>query len=440
MSDQPRPPEGQEPPSPAADSAASASPAEPAAEADAPEGVPARTRRGSGLLQKLLVPVLSVFTALVFGAFVIILSDPELIGLWTSDPIAALQRSIAEVLEAYGALLTGALGNPQTYLDAFASGDINQIIRAFNPISESLLAATPLIFTGLAVALGFRAGLFNIGGEGQLYLGAMFAGFIGFSILGLPWFIHLPLAIAFGFLGGALWGFIPGLLKAKTGAHEVIVTIMLNYVAYRLLDWALRQSWYQRPGRSDPISPVMEPTAVLPPIIEGLRLHWGFVLALVAAVFVSWLLYRSTLGYEFRAVGLNPSAAKYAGMNISRTLILTMAIAGGLAGLAGATEVLGVSKVVSPGISPGYGFDGIAVALLGGSSPLGVVLSAILFGVLRAGATPMQSATGIPIDLVVVIQALVIMFVAAPRLIREIYRIRVPETTGTEIVAQGWKS
>jgi simple sugar transport system permease protein len=384
--------------------------------------------------------VLSVFTALVFGALVIVLSDAALIALWTSDPIAAFGQSLAAVGEAYAALFGGALGNPRTYLDAFASGDINQVIRAFNPISESLLAATPLIFTGLAVALGFRSGLFNIGAEGQLHLGAMFAGWIGFAIIGLPWYLHLPLAVLAGFLGGALWGFIPGFLKARTGAHEVIVTIMLNYVSYRLLDWILRQPFYQRPGRNDPISSPMEPTAVLPPIIEGLRVHWGFVLALLAAGFVWWLLFRTTIGFEFRAVGLNASAARYAGMSITRTLILTMAICGGLAGLAGATEVLGVSKVVSPGISPGYGFDGIAVALLGGSSPLGVVLAALLFGVLRAGATPMQSATGIPIDLVVVIQALVVMFVAAPRLIREIYRIRVPETTGTEILAQGWKS
>lgn len=398
---------------------------------------PGRARR---LLDRLLIPVLSVFTALVFGAFVIVLSDAELLAQWTSDPLAAIGASIAAVMEAYGALLTGALGSPATYLEAFSSGDIDQIVAAFNPISESLLAATPLIFTGLAVALGFRAGLFNIGAEGQLYLGAIFATWVGFAITGLPLFIHLPLAIAAGFLGGALWGFIPGILKARTGAHEVIVTIMLNYVAYRLLDWILRQPFYQRPDRSDPISPVVEPSAVIPPIIDGLRLHWGFALALVAAAVVSWLLFRSTLGFEFRAVGLNPSAARYAGMSISRTLVLVMAISGGLAGLAGTTEILGVNKALTPGFSPGYGFDGIAVALLGGSSPLGVVLAAILFGVLRAGATPMQSATGIPIDLVVVIQALVIMFVAAPRLIREIYRIRVPETTGTEVVAQGWKS
>ena len=396
--------------------------------------------RGRRILRALLIPVLSVGTAFVLGALVIILSDAELLALWASDPVAAFGASIAAVAEAYGALLGGALGNPRTYLDAFASGDTARIIRAFNPISESLLAATPLIFTGLAVALGFRSGLFNIGAEGQLYLGAILGTWIGFGLLGLPFWIHLPLAIVVGFLAGAAWGFIPGFLKARTGAHEVIVTIMLNYVAYRLVDWFLRQPFYQRPGRHDPVSPIVDPSAVIPPLIDGLRVHWGFVLALLAAVFVSWLLYRSTLGFEFRAVGLNPSAARYAGMSISRTLVLTMAICGGLAGLAGATEILGVTKSLTPGFSPGYGFDGIAIALLGGSSPLGVVLAALLFGVLRAGATPMQAATGIPIDLVVVIQALVIVFVAAPRLIREIYRIRVPETTGTEILAQGWKA
>ena len=392
------------------------------------------------LASALVVPVLAVFTALVIGALVIVFSDQELLALWTSDPISAFGESIRAVAEGYGALFTGALGSPEKYAAAFASGDIDQIIKAFNPISESLLAATPLIFTGLAVALGFRSGLFNIGAEGQLYLGAVFATFVGFSIHGLPLFIHLPLAIGAGFLGGALWGFIPGLLKARTGAHEVIVTIMLNYVSYQLVNWVLRQAWYQRPGRPDPVSPIVNPSAIIPPIIDGLRLHWGFVLALLAAAFVSWLLYRSTLGFEFRAVGFNPSAAKYAGISISKTLVLTMAICGGLAGLAGATEILGVNKALTPGFSPGYGFDGIAIALLGGSSPLGVVLAAILFGVLRAGATPMQAATGIPIDLVVVIQALVIMFVAAPALIREIYRIKVKPTTGTEIMAQGWRT
>ncbi len=412
--------------------------AHPVAEAAPPPKVePGRLGR---LVRRLLVPFLAVFTAFVIGAFVIVLSDPALLKLWVSDPLKAIGESIKAVAEGYGALITGALGNPETYLAAFSSGDGGQIIKAFNPISESLLAATPLIFTGLAVALGFRSGLFNIGAEGQLYVGAIVATFVGFSVHGLPMFVHLPLAIGAGFLGGALWGFIPGLLKARTGAHEVIVTIMLNYVSYQLVTWVLRQSWYQRPGRNDPVSPIVDPSAIIPPIIDGLRLNWGFVLALVAAAFVSWLLFRSTLGFEFRAVGFNPSAARYAGMSISKALVLTMAICGGLAGLAGTTEILGVTKALTPGFSPGYGFDGIAIALLGGSSPLGVVLSAILFGALRAGATPMQAATGIPIDLVVVIQALVIMFVAAPALIREMYRIKARRTTGTEIMAQGWRA
>lgn len=392
------------------------------------------------LARALIVPFLAVFTALLIGGFVIVLSDRTLLGLWGADPLRALGESLKAVGDGYGALFAGALGSPGSYVAAFSSGDIDEIRRAFNPISESLLAATPLIFTGLAVALGFRSGLFNIGAEGQLYVGAIVGTFVGFSVHGLPMLLHLPLSIGAGFLGGALWGFIPGLLKARTGAHEVIVTIMLNYVSYQLITWVLRQSWYQRPGRSDPISPIVEASAMIPPIIEGLRLNWGFVLALLAAAFVSWLLFRSTIGFEFRAVGFNPSAARYAGMSISRTLVLTMAVCGGLAGLAGATEILGVNRSLTPGFSPGYGFDGIAIALLGGSSPLGVVLAALLFGVLRAGATPMQAATGIPIDLVVVIQALVIMFVAAPRLIREIYRIRVRATTGTEIMAQGWRT
>jgi simple sugar transport system permease protein len=398
---------------------------------------------GPGWLRRLperaLVPFLAVFTAMLIGAFIIVLSDPALLRLWTTDPLKAAIESVRAVLEGYGALITGALGSPSAYVDALMSGDLNQVKLAFRPLSETLLAATPLIFTGLAVALGFRSGLFNIGAEGQLYLGALVAAFVGFAIHGLPWFVHLPLAVAAGFLGGALWGFIPGILKARTGAHEVIVTIMLNYVAYLLVTWVLRQTFYQRPGRSDPVSPIVDPAAMIPQLIDGLRMNWAFVLALLVAALVSWLLYRSTLGYEFRAVGLNPAGARYAGMSISRTLILTMSISGGLAGLAGATEILGVNKAMTPGFSPGYGFDGIAIALLGGSSPGGVVLAALLFGGLRAGATPMQASTGIPIDLVVVIQALVIMFVAAPALIREIYRIKAKRATGTETVAQGWR-
>lgn len=411
------------------------------------EGGPGRGPEagGGGFVATLLasasrgvVPVLAIVSAFVVGALVIILSDRRAMPLWPSDPLRALGLSLETVGAAYSALLRGAVGDPGTYLAAFGSGDAKQIVAAFNPISESLLSATPLIFTGLAVALGFRSGLFNIGAEGQLYIGAMFATYVGFAVTGLPFWVHLPLALAAGALGGALWGLIPGLLKARTGAHEVITTIMLNYVSYRVIDWILKQPFYQREGRTDPISKIVEPSAQLAPIVDGLRVHWGFVLALLAAVFVSWLLFRSTAGFEFRAVGLNASAARYAGISIARTLVLTMGIGGALAGLAGTADILGANKTLTAGFSPGYGFDAIALALLGGSRPAGVVAAAILFGALRAGATPMQSATGIPIDLVVVIQALVIMFVAAPALVRAIYRIRAPEPTGREGFSKGW--
>jgi simple sugar transport system permease protein len=388
----------------------------------------------------LVVPVLAIFSALVIGALVIVLSDITFFERLQADPGAALGAAVDEVLAAYGALFTGALGSPTTYVDAFTSGDLDQITRAFVPVSETLLAATPLIFTGLAVALGFQCGLFNIGAEGQLYVGAMFGTFAGFAFAGLPLFIHVPLAVGFGFLGGALWGFIPGLLKARTGAHEVIVTIMLNYTAFRLIEFVLKVPGYQREGRTDPISKVTLESAWYPLLIDGLRANWGFILGLVAAFLVSWLLFRSTRGFEFRAVGFNPTAARYAGMSIATSTILAMTISGGLAGLAGTSIVLGVTHSLTFGISAGFGFDGIAIALMAGSRPRGIIFASLLFGALRAGATPMQSITGIPIDLVVVIQAFVIMFVAAPALVRGIYRIRVPETTGLEMFGQGWRT
>jgi simple sugar transport system permease protein len=389
---------------------------------------PPPDRRGIGAVvlgsaRQLVVPILSLVTALVIGAIVIILSDPEFIAKVGSDPGAALSAGFGSVGGAYGGLLQGSIGNP---------------FRDIGPVTETLLRATPLIFAGLAVALGFRAGLFNIGAEGQIYIGALFATAVGIGVTDLPMLVHLPLAVAAGFLGGAVWGFIPGILKARTGAHEVITTIMLNYVSYLVVDLALRQVFLQLPGRDDPISKNILPSATLPRLLPDERLHWGLIIALLAAVAVWWLLFRSTKGFEFRAVGLNPSAARYAGMNISRTVVLTMMISGGLAGLAGASEIIGTNLRLTPSFSPNWGFDAIAIALLGASRPVGVVFSAILFGALRAGAAPMQAQTGIPIDLVVVIQGLVIMFIAAPALVRAIYRIRVARTTGTESFSKGW--
>jgi simple sugar transport system permease protein len=403
-------------------------------------GAPAQ--RG-GLLRRLrglLLPALALFTAFVFGALVIVLTDFEIMGMWRSDPGAALGASWSAVMDSYGALLRGSIGDPGKLLSAIVALDWEALRSALVPLSETIISATPLILTGLSVALAFRVGLFNIGAEGQLYVGSLLAVIVGFSIVGVPWFVHLPLAIGAGFVGGALWGFIPGILKARTGAHEVIVTIMLNYVAYNLIGWALRTELVQREGRSDAISKVVEPTAALVPIVEGLRANWGIVIALGAAVVVWWLLFRSTKGFEWRAVGFNPRAARYAGMSIGWSTVTSMVIAGGLAGLAGAVVILGGSRTLSPGFSPGYGFDGIVVALVGNTRPLGVVGAAFLFGALRAGATPMQAATGTPRDLVVIIQALVILFIAAPGLVRAIYRIRAERTTGSEVFAKGWGS
>jgi len=400
-------------------------------------------RRQSGIartLRGLLLPALALVTAFIVGALVIVLTDFELLGLWASDPGAAIGASWSSIAATYGALLKGSIGDPGRLIAAVASMDGDALKSALVPLSETVVSATPLILTGLSVALAFRVGLFNIGAEGQLYIGSLLAVIVGFSIVGVPWFIHLPLAIGAGFVGGALWGFVPGILKARTGAHEVIVTIMLNYVAYNLISFALRTDLVQREGRSDAISKIVEPTAALVPIFDGLRANWGILIALAAAVAVWWLVFRSTKGFEFRAVGFNPRAARYAGMSISWSTVTSMLIAGGLAGLAGAAVILGGSRTLSPGFSPGYGFDGIVVALVGNTRPLGVVAAAFLFGALRAGATPMQAATGTPLDLVVIIQALVILFIAAPGLVRAIYRIRRERTTGTEVFAKGWGS
>lgn len=355
----------------------------------------------------LLIPLLAVFLALVIGALIIM----------------ATGMSFAEAMNAYGALAQGSVGS----------------LRA---ISETLTAATPLILTGLAVAIAFRAGLFNIGGEGQVLIGGMFAVLVGFSITGVPWFIHLPAALIAGIIGGAIWGFIPGFLKAKTGAHEVIVTIMLNYIALRLVDYLLKTNLFQREGRNDPISKNVEPTANLPGLLTaldpGLRVHAGLIVALLAAVFIHWLLFRTTAGLEFRAVGANPAAAQYAGMSVGRTYILVMMIAGSLAGLAGTGQVLGVLDRASPGFSAGLGFDGIAVALLGRSNPIGVVFAGLLFGGLSAGGQQMQATAGVGVDLIGVIQALIIIFVAAPALIAAIFRLKTP-VASTQI-SKGWGS
>jgi ABC-type uncharacterized transport system permease subunit len=375
--------------------------------------------RGVGWQERFVVPLLAVVVALAIGALVIVFTSEGPLREWAGffrEPGEALESSWRAVSEAYAALFEGSLGSA-------------------NALSETLLVAIPLVYTGLAVAFGFRAGLFNIGAEGQLTAGAILASASGFSLAGLPGPLVVGAVVAAGFVGGALWGAIPGVLKARTGAHEVITTIMLNFVANFLALYLLQTAFFRRPDRLDPISkPVLE---AFPRVFgTGVRLHAGLLVALAVAAFVAWVLNRTTVGFEFQAVGANPDAARAAGMSPTRTFVVVMALAGGIAGLAASNQLLGVTPSLTPGFSSGFGFDGIAIALLGRARPAGVVAAALLFGVLRNGSRSLQAATQIPVDIVTVITALVIMFVAAPRLVRAMFRLR-GEGRGAGITV-GW--
>ena len=396
-----------------------------------------------GCLSVLGIPLLSVFTAFVIGAVLIVVSSPEVLGAWGNffqNPGEALSKSWALVRDAYVALFEGSFGSPSRIVDAFrawgATGEVRPLLDAFRPLSESLVITTPYIFAGLAVALGFRGGLFNIGAEGQLFVAGLASVYVGYTLKGLPAIIHLPLALLVGVIAGALWGAIPGLLKARTGAHEVINTIMMNYIAFRLTDHLLQGPMARPDGL--PITSEIAPTAYLPSLFpRPMRIHWGFFLALAVAFGVYWFLWKTTLGMEIRMVGANQHAARYAGVKIALVTVMTMSLSGALAGLAGTNQVLGVDHRMVRAFSSGYGFDSIALALLGNSHPLGVVLASLLFGFLRGGAARMQSVAGVPVEIIRVVQAMVIIFVAAPAIIRSIYRLKA-EREEEAIAMRGW--
>ncbi len=350
-----------------------------------------RATRGRADFEDLVVvPVFAVIVALILGALTMLATDVDL---------PTIGRS-------YVALLQGSVGS-------------------LNAVSETLTAAAPLVLAGLGLALGFRTGLFNIGAEGQILMGGLAAVIFGFSFPGLPFVVLMPLCLLAGALMGALYASIAGYLRAATGAHEVITTIMLNLMSYRILDYFLRQPWVQREGRSDPVSKSVPDAAELPRLLEwldpNLRVHAGVFLVLIAVAVVWWLLFRTRIGFEFRASGENPEAARYAGMRSKLIIVAAMAAAGALAGLAGANQVLGVLGRATPGFSAGIGFDAIAVALLGRSHPVGVLLAGLLFGALEAGGRQMQVDAGVSIDLIGIIQALIIVFIAAPLLVRAIF-------------------
>ncbi|HVO41141.1 MAG TPA: ABC transporter permease [Aggregatilineales bacterium] len=382
-----------------------------------------RARAGlANVIQGILVPLLAVFTAVVIGAVFILLA-----GL---DPF-----------KAYLSLLQGSLGTD-------------------GALTRSLVKMTPLILSGLAVAFAFKGGLFNIGAQGQLVVGALCSAWAGFAITGLPPVIHVPLALLAGMVGGMLWAMIPGLLKAYTGAHEVIVTIMLNYVASLLLEWAVAAAGPFRNGVATPPpgplaacrtidmcalgkTPPILPSAYLPVLYQPGgnatdTIHLGVLIAIVAALIIMVVLYNTTFGFEVRMVGLNPSAARYSGINVKRLTVTTMMISGLLAGMAGAIQTQGVNHEFQINQSLTTGFDSIAVALLAGSSPVGIIPSAFLFGAMNAGASQMQLDSHVPVDLIQILQALILMFVAADQIIRQLYRIRMAGSGLGIRLSTGW--
>jgi general nucleoside transport system permease protein len=362
------------------------------------------------------------FVALVIGAFVIAFSDErtlESLKYFGSYPWDFFTRAWHAIWTSYWALVKGSVGSA-------------------NAISSTLNRSAPLICAGLGVTLAFRAGLFNIGAQGQLIIGAICAGYVGFT-WNLPPGIHLLVAVLAALVGGAFWGGLVGFLKARTGAHEVITTIMFNYLAASVLLYALSHDAFQRPGSDNALSPKVDDSAAFPKLPDSFPVHLGVLLAFAAGFAVWWLLERSTWGFELRAVGANPQASRTAGMSVAKVYTLAMLLAGLLAGLAATMQVLGNQNSLSITLPGSIGFDAITVALLGRATPLGTVLAGLLFGAMSVGGVAMQASAGTPKELTDVIQALIVLFVAAPAAVKGLLRIK--ETGGgATVMAKGWGS
>jgi simple sugar transport system permease protein len=378
--------------------------------------------------QSIKLPGLSFLMAFTITGIIIAVSDEKVMNK-IGSPIEFLKSAGASVGNAYLALFQGSIYDNRLAESNFFEG--------FYPFFETLVTATPLILTGLSVALAFKSGLFNIGAQGQFIFGAIGASYVGFRF-DLPVGIHILAAALAGIVLAAIWGGLVGFLKAKTGAHEVILTIMLNYIAAFFILWLLKTKAFLRPGRIDPIAPEVADSAKLPLLAgENFRIHAGIFIALAAAFFVWWLLTKTTIGYKFRAVGANSQAARTAGISVPFVITSTMMICGALAGLGGAVHVLGSEHALNTDVAGSFGFDAITVALLGRAQPLGTVFAALLFGALHTGGRMMQSNTGVPLDIVVVTQGLIVLFIAAPMFVRYIFRLK-KLNASTSLTSKGW--
>lgn len=376
-----------------------------------------------------VVFVLSLFSGLVVSSLVLVLSIPQLRDAWGSaftDPGQAFSQTFRFLTSAYGALLRGAVGDPAVFRHAFSDPSSANWSAAFLPLGNTIVSAVPLMITALGLSIAYRSGAFNMGGQSQVILGAVGASWVGFSFAGLPWLPHVLLAFAAAAAGGALAGLIPGVLKAFTGASEVIVTIMMNYIAANFLVFLLSGTFFQIQGQGgNPVGRVTLPSATLGRIFgAGLPVNAGLIVALLVIAFVAVLLQRSRLGFEFQIAGASRSAARVAGIKQARVYIGAFALSGAVVGLAGGVQILGVTQQLQTGFGSDIGYLAILVAFVGSNRPVGVALAALLYGALQTGGLTMQFESGISYQLTGVIQSLIVMFVTAPALIGGIFRLR----------------
>lgn len=420
---------------------------------DAPAtGSPVRRKRWWHVLASqnpIVVTVLALVLGFLVGALIVITTTASTIDAWRGifhswgAPWHAVKLSFDNVGAAYRAMFEGAIFDPSSLWHSITTG--HGWPTALTPMSETLTYATPLIIISLGVGISFQTGIFNIGANGQAVLGGIAGGVVA-SMIHLPMWIHLPLTLAAGFAGGAIAGLIPGFLKAYTGAHEVIVTIMLNYVIYAFLLFAVLSTPFQQPGQQNDISRTFDSTAQLPPLFgvsSGLRVSYGIFVAIAVVVFGIWFLDRSSLGFDFRIAGANPAAARASGINARAIIIKVFLISGGLAGLAGIVQAASTTHEIDGGFligNAGIGFTAITIALLGRNRPIGILWASLLFAALGVGGRTMQATTGIPLDLATVIQSVVVLFVATPVLVKEIFHLRAERPVTLQLATAGWSS
>ena len=374
-----------------------------------------------------VVFLLSVINGLIVTSILILLTTPELRAAWADvgrDPLAALSTTAAFLGDAYGAIVTGAVGDPTDIERALTNPSQANVVRALTPIALTISAAAPLALAGAGLAVAFRSGVFNIGPVSQVIAGGIGASWVGFSISGVPWAVHVALALTAAAVAGALCACLPGLIKAVTGGSEVIVTIMMNYAASLVLVYLLSSTFFQDPAGDAPVGRRTPPSASLEPMVDGLPLDPGALLAVVVAIGVAVLLRRSRLGFTLQMAGMSPRAAAMAGVDGRRVVVIAFAISGGVIALAGAVMVLGSQQQLTPTFGVEVGTLALLVAFVGGNRPLWIMLAALLFGAMQSGGLLMQFTLGVSNQLTAVLQAVIVMFITAPALVAAIYRLR----------------